>query len=332
MPLGFGNKYCVKTVKDFLCLEVSPIDFYAGEAIKPLRNWPKRELVSELLRVQELGALALPRPGQMPVLPNIDYHAILEPSRGCVGGDHLAIVDFDRVGLGHLMHRAQERGDTGLAASLASNHDSFGILIADVAGHGIADNMTVTWLHAAFEIGISYELEFKGKITADLFSRLNEGLYERGQADFLKHKPYVTMLYGEIRNNGGFRYMLAGHPKPRIFSHRFNRLMHLDEASSKSSTPLGILPPEFFAESGLLEVPENEIQLLGAGDILVLHTDGVNELEDGKCDFFEERLEEILRDVKDCRAEDICRFLREELHAYCVPDDDYTMVVIKKKG
>ena len=59
-----------------------------------IKDWPQEKLVKEVLRLQDLAALALPREGNLPKLSNIDYFAVIEPYEGCVGGDILVIVNF----------------------------------------------------------------------------------------------------------------------------------------------------------------------------------------------------------------------------------------------
>jgi hypothetical protein len=101
----------------------------------PIANWPKKDLVQELLHFQEVASLILPRKENLPRLSCIDYFAATEPYKGCVCGDHLTIVNFDEYNIKEKIRIAQESGDDVLAARLSKNLDSFGILIADAAGH-----------------------------------------------------------------------------------------------------------------------------------------------------------------------------------------------------
>src|ERR1035437_8156834 len=145
--------------------------------MRPIREWTKGELVEELLHFQEIAALSLPRRDHLPKLSGIDYAVGIEPCKGCVGGDHVAIVNFDEYNLKEKIAEAQKAGNSALAETLETNLDSFGILVADAAGHMITDNTTINYLHGAFRIGVAYELKYNGRVTPALFEMLNTRFY-----------------------------------------------------------------------------------------------------------------------------------------------------------
>jgi serine phosphatase RsbU (regulator of sigma subunit) len=103
-----------------------------------------------------------------------------------------------------------------------------------------------------------------------------------------------------------------------------------------SLQPLGMLPsgtdPEERVESSLIGYKRryevNEINLLNVGDILLLHTDGLSEHDGGR--FFSERLEPLLAEMRDVPAGAICKRLRESILACGDPEDDVSVVVIRK--
>lgn len=305
----------------------------------PIKNWPKKDLVEELLHFQEVASLILPRKANLPRLPGIDYFAATEPYKGCVCGDHLIILNFDEYNIRDKIRIAQESGNEALTARLSKNLDSFGILIADAAGHMITDNTTANYLHAAFKTGVGYELKFKGEVTSELFEVLNTTFYNRMSPDFLRKKPYVTLIYGEVHNDGRFRFLSAGHPPPIVFSNEYDRIERLGDERTAASTPLGIFPSEYsvdienfeptIATKGRYHV--NELRLLGDGDIMILYTDGLTEQQGGALNYCEARLEAVLREVKRESARDIYGAIRRELDVFCPPDDDLTIAVIKKK-
>jgi serine phosphatase RsbU (regulator of sigma subunit) len=277
-------------------------------------------------------------PRSYPRLPGIDYHVSIEPYKGCVGGDHVILVNFREYKLKQKIAEATKSGNTVLAERLKKNLDSFGILIADVAGHMISDSVTVNYLHGAFKTGIIYELNHNGEITQELFEIVNSDLYTHMQPDYLQVKPYTTLQYGEIHSDGRFRFLSAGHPPPIIFSNEFNKIQMLGSDRTKTSTPLGVLPGKFsidtehFGSPGITNggFDVNEIHLLGHGDIMLLYTDGLIEHKDGTSQFKDTRLENILRETKDESAEEICDVIRKELYSFCTPEDDLTLAIIKK--
>lgn len=311
-------------------------DIIMKHTVKPIKEWQNKELVDELLHLQEAGSLVLPR--NYPKLPGIDYHVSIEPLRGCVGGDHVVLLNFRKYNLKQKIAEATKSGNTLLADRLEKNLDSFGILIVDVAGHLISDNVIVNYLHGAFKTGVVYELKHNGEITPELFEILNSDLYVHMQPDYLQVKPYTTLLYGEIHGDGRFRFLSAGHPPPIIFSNEFNKIQRLGSDRLKASTPIGVLPGKFNIDTEHFEpmgvtnggFDVNEIHLLGQEDIMLLYTDGLTEHSDGTSRFRDKRLENILRENKDKPAKEISSAIKEELYSFCTPEDDVTLAVIKK--
>ena len=73
----------------------------------------------------------------------------------------------------------------------------------------------------------------------------------------------------------------------------------------------------------------NEWWLMGAGDILLLHTDGLIDHARGDEPYFPGRLEDLLRAVKHQPARQILDAIEEDLLAFNAPSDDISVVVIK---
>src|SRR5450756_1604689 len=140
--------------------------------MRPISEWTKDELVDELLHFQEVASLALPRHDHLPKLPGIDYVVGIKACKGCVSGDHIAIVNFEEYNLNEKIADARTAGNATLAATLERNLHCFGILVADAAGHMITDNTTINYLHGAFRIGVAYELKYHGQVTPALFEML----------------------------------------------------------------------------------------------------------------------------------------------------------------
>jgi len=158
---------------------------------------------------------------------------------GAVCGDHLAMLNFAEYHPEDKIREAEEAGNLLLVATLAGNLDRFGILVADAAGHRIGDSVTANYLHAAFKTGVAYELARHGEVPAGLFEMLNTIFYNRMTPEFLESKPFVTLLYGEVRNDGRFRFLSAGHPPLIFYSQKFNKIVALSDEQTRSSTPLG---------------------------------------------------------------------------------------------
>ena len=74
----------------------------------------------------------------------------------------------------------------------------------------------------------------------------------------------------------------------------------------------------------------NKWLLMGEGDILLLHTDGLTEHTRGGEDYFPGRLEAVIREAKRGTAKDIFEAVKADLLAFSPPADDISFVVIKR--
>ena len=186
---------------------------------------------------------------------------------------------------------------------------------------------------------MAYELKHNGEVTAGLFELLNTQFYNRMSPEYLTRKPYMTLLYGEVSNDGVFRFLSAGHPPPIVFSNEYDRIVKLDTKDVMNSTPLGIFPSEYHVDIERFDpavvekgkYPLNEIALLGRGDILLLYTDGLIDQEHSPVSFSDERLEQVLRETKHESARDVYAAIKTALHAHGEVTDDVTLAVIKKR-
>jgi serine phosphatase RsbU (regulator of sigma subunit) len=305
-----------------------------------ITDWSQPKLANIALRMQERTAANLPRPGEFPRLPNIDYFAKIEPYEGCIGGDYLYFIDFknyqvdDGIRIQDLVEKARKEGRHEYARTLENNLDAIGIVIADSADHGIGDSVPLTYFHGALQMAIDYEFLLNGHVTADFFRRFNRKYNKWIEPEYIRNKPFITMLYVEVHNNGTVKFVNAGHHDPLVFSNFHNRFEDLDKRYLQGSTPLGIMPNKFhtsssgFGTAGIF--PVNEITLLGQGDILLLYTDGLVEHQNPADNFKDSGLEDVLRKTKVLPARDIYHAIKKGLLGYGPPKDDYTIVVIKK--
>jgi len=204
-----------------------------------------------------------------------------------------------------------------------------------VSGHRITDALLAAVLHQAFLLGAIYELDTAGRITKRLFENLNTRFHQSSGA----HK-FISLLYGEICEDATFRFLSAGHPFPTVFSNRHDRFMEVSPELCVSFPPLGIQPTfdtidrEVLTEAALGfkdHYQTNEWTLMGAGDILLLHTDGLTEHSAGTEAYFPHRLEQVLRTVKHRSAREIYTAIQEDLVRFAAPDDDVSLVVVKKR-
>ena len=294
-------------------------------------------LVRELENFQDIARNILPQPGEVPRLPGIDVWGGSRQLSGSVGGDHIIYVDFkQRFDLDARIRRAREQGKSAVAANLERCQSLAGIALVDVAGHRMTDALLAAMLHQAFLLGALYELDKNGQITRHLFENLNTRFYQSSGTN-----KFLSLIYGEISADARFRFVSAAHPFPLIFSKRHDRFVEVGSNQRVSFPPLGMLP-SFDAidrnttgtsSLGFKEHYEmNEWWIMGAGDILLLHTDGLSEHRRGEDDYVPHALERCLREVKDRDARGIYDAIMEDAVRFAPPADDVSLVVVKLHG
>ncbi len=253
---------------------------------------------------------------------------------GAAGGEQIVYLDFDsRYDLARRIERARSQGNHVVAERLQENRDRFGVLLADVSGHQLTDTMVAAMLHQAFLTGVLYELDQFGEVTTRLFENLNTRFYK----SFAIEK-YITMIYGEISRSGTFRFISAGHPPPLVFSAEFDRFVTIAPDRLVSFFPLGVFPSEDDIDDGkevaaLQYKPRytvNEVNLMGAGDVLLLYSDGLSEHSREGETYVPRHLERTMREVKHTSARDVFQAIRDQVLAFATRRDDISLVVIKR--
>jgi len=291
------------------------------------------KLEEELSNFQAIMEHVRSIPSQF-TMDNVDIYGETFPLNGKDGGDHIVIVDFvERYDLDHLAECAVRGGNAARAERLKDLQNRIGVLLADASGHSTTDALLTAMLHQAFLTGVLYELEMNGHVTAKLFEILNTRFHRSSAVT-----KYLTMIYGEISEDGTFRFISAGHPKPMVFSFEFDCFVNIDPSRLTTTFPVGMFPTETDVDERLDGEPlvykkkytVNEVNLMAPGDILLLATDGLFEHSDGDVDFVPDQLQETLRMVKDLPAKDIVSAIDEAMVAFAPPEDDVSLVAIKR--
>ena len=156
--------------------------------------------------------------------------------------------------------------------------DKWGILIADVSGHGTPAAVIMAILHT-----IAHTYPHTPDRPGEFLNHLNRHLCERNAATTTN---FATAFYGVYDPRGRtIVYSSAGHHPPRIKHCSQDRISSLDGAQS---LPLGVMTETTFTEHE---------QSLDPGDQIIFFTDGITEAMDGDHRMFGlERLDQILGD------------------------------------
>lgn len=235
----------------------------------------------ELKAVAEVQRSLLPV--KLPCIPNLSIAAHYQTSRQA-GGDY---YDFFPLSDGR-----------------------WGMLIADVSGHGTAAAVLMAITHSIAHMACT-----PPDPPARLMSAINEQLCRLYTTD---SGQYVTAFYGTYDPaTGRISYASAGHPPSRI-RRRDGSIESLDGGRA---LPLGILSDEKFSEA---------CATLHSGDALVLYTDGITETRCPGGDLFDTwRLDRTLaRSTAD--PDQIIAAVLADLEGFCTgrtPSDDRTLLV-----
>ncbi len=221
-----------------------------------------------------------------------------------------------------------------IAEDLHQLYTTAGVLLVDSQGHGIISAKIASTVHDTFHAFILSELDQNGKITPALFEKINLRLAQSvtarnalGRDSNDSSREIATMIYGELRPNGNFRFVNFGHPPPLIFSAEYRKFMEIDKDHMVRFPPLGLEIPEdhpdrnkYFSmklRKRLVNASDvAEITLMSPGDILFLYTDGVY---DGSDEQDRRQIERVIGEHKDEPAKGICNAIL----AYALQQDEH---------
>jgi serine phosphatase RsbU (regulator of sigma subunit) len=250
--------------------------------------------------------------------------------------------------------QARSSEQVRVAEDLKALYTTAGVLLVDAEGHGIIAAKIASTVHDTFQALMLSELDHRGKTTPELFERLNLRLAQSatarnalGKSQDENTQEIATMLYGEVRPYGHFRFVNFGHPLPLVFSAEYRKFMDIDKSHMVQFLPLGLQIPEDHPDRNRylsLESPQGraepsevaELTLMSPGDILFLYTDGVY---DGSDKEERRQLESVMREHFLLSAKDISNALldyalkrddrlRQKGEEYRI--DDKTVFIIKR--
>jgi serine phosphatase RsbU (regulator of sigma subunit) len=242
-----------------------------------------------------------------------------------------------------------------IAENLHELYTTAGVLLVDAQGHGSIAAKIASTVHDTFHTAMLCELDSNGKTTADVFEIINLRLAQSVTARNAlgcdaedNSREIATMVYGEIRPDGLFRFVSFGHPPPLVFSAEYEKFMEIGWSRMVQFPSLGLEIAEdhpdrsryvsiTLRKSQMTSFDSDEITLMSRGDILFLYTDGVY---DGDDDLERQQIEQIFQENKEKPAKEICNAvleyaLRNDDHLRQIgePDrvDDKTVFIIKRQ-
>ena len=212
-----------------------------------------------------------------------------------------------------------------VSEDLRELYSTAGVLLVDAQGHGIISAKIASTVHDTFHALMLSELDHHGRTTSELFESMNLRLAYSvtarnalGRTEEANAQEIATMLYGEIRPYGHFRFLNFGHPPPLVFSAEFRKFMEIDKSRMVQFLPLGLQIPEDHPDRNrylfleFKDVPpksrniSSELTLMSPGDLLFLYTDGVY---DGSDKEERRQLEGVMVGCFSKSAKEICKIL-----------------------
>lgn len=241
-----------------------------------------RELERELDIARQIQMNLLPK--SAPVFEGYDIAGLNVPSLQ-IGGDYYDYIQIENKDLG--------------------------LVVADVAGKGVAAGLVMSGLRAALRARVETIYSIKR-----VLSDINRFLVESTGAD-----RFVTAAYGVLnRPTGRFTFVNAGH-NPSLLLHPDGR----EEWLRTGGPLLGVLSEARF-EHGFVD--------LLPGSILVMYTDGIVEAGgDVGEEYGGERLVRLVQSLRNESARVIARAIEREAVAYNGGRgelDDRTVIVVKR--
>ena len=326
---------------------------------KPSKPITPNAANKELGNFEEIMQLVKPKETSVPELEGIEVYGQSIPLY-TIGGDHITYLDFKkRFDLEARLRQAYELGQQDVARHLESNRTKAGIYLMDVNGHQDTDALPAAMLHQVFLACADYELEMNGRITTNLFEKVNMRFYRSTGIDKM-----IAGLYGEVATGGNFRFLAQGNPFPVVFSSEYDRFVELADVCGREFVPsesIGLLPSGNHIDKRIYRqhvrnfqykspYTVNEILIQGVGDILVMFSDGLSDhsrpLGPDDCVipdtpdlpeniprelYMNLFLEDTLRKYKYAPAKEICAGIAQSVMDFNpVRGDDISYVVIKK--
>jgi sigma-B regulation protein RsbU (phosphoserine phosphatase) len=189
----------------------------------------------------------------------------------------------------------------------------WGILIADVSGHGTPAAVMMAITHS-----IAHSHPEPPHCPNAMMNHLNDRLCERYTTD---NRTFVTAFYGVYDPaTRKLLYACAGHNPPRLKRCEDGSIFSLNQAGG---VPLGVLQEQQY---------ELATQVLRPGDQIIFYTDGITEAMNPQGDMFgQERLDQVLENCTLYASALIERLMNavSEFTAGRPADDDRTVLVAK---
>ncbi len=193
----------------------------------------------------------------------------------------------------------------------------WGILIADVSGHGTPAAVVMAITHT-----IAHMFPGMSKPAGELLTFVNHHLSSRYTDDGVE--AFVTAFYAIFDpQTQTLEYSSAGHNPPRLVRCGTSEALSLNKAAN---LPLGVMKDVQYT---------NETIQLQSGDRVVMYTDGLTEANDGKGKLYgTARLDQVIEHTCGQPSDDVIQSIISSVESFSHdsgPADDQTLLVAQVK-
>ncbi len=274
-----------------------------GELLRRRRAEEERRRLAERERSVAAALQRSLLPPRLPEIAGVDLGVRFYPGGELVvGGDFYDVFPITSGDLG------------GGPAAPSGPAPSWGLAIGDVCGTG-PEAAAIT-AHVRYT---ARALAKAGRSPGEVLAQVNDALLERGEGD----ERFCTCLFGVLTPHDGgatLRLANAGHPRP-ILRRPDGRVTELEVVGPL----LGVLSDVHLRES---------VVELGAGDLVLLYTDGVTESRNGKEIFGDVRLGQLVRTMGGLPAAAVAEGVERVARDFAGggPVDDIAVLVVRLPG
>ena len=275
--------------------DLKALELIAGQAGVSIENAKLYQNIQEQERLKQEMEIA--ERIQTAIVPSPPIHeeleitAFMQPAEE-VGGDYYDIL-FDK-------------------------HNNIWFAIGDVSGHGVTSGLIMMMAQAA----LATTIDDRNNITPkDAMVKVNRLLFQNIRTR-LKESHFMTMNFLKYMGNGNFTHS-GSHLDIIVYRNKTKEC----ELIKTDGIFLGLVPD---VSKALL----NKTFTLNKNDIMLLYTDGIIEARDTNRDLMGMKIvQDILIENSEKELEEIKNSILKKTLDWCKnkPDDDITMVVIKKK-
>lgn len=261
------------------------MDYTACVCISHFSDEERRNLENELELAGAVQRSLLPQ--QPPEIPNLEFAAFIRPAQ-IVGGDYFDFFAF------------------------ADDHQ--GIIISDVAGHGMSSSLIMANLQS-----ILRALAREHDSPAELVERINRLCIHN-----IQFTTFVTLFLGEFDPDGRrLTYCNAGHNPPLLLRGGVDGHGTIEWLGSTGSA-IGLTEAFKYSDKTIELEP---------GDVLLLYTDGVTETTSPLGELFgRQRMTDLVLQGSSLTAHDMIHTIRGGLESFAegaTQEDDVTIVVVR---